>query len=43
MKSYIRVYGPPVFKVIKALEKIAVDMPEIYIMNSLIEAFLLTA
>ena len=43
MKSYIRIYGPPVFKAIKALEKIAVDMPEVYIMSSLIEALLLTA
>jgi len=36
MKSYIKIYGPPVLKAIKALEKVAVDMPEVCIMDSLI-------
>ena len=33
MKSYIKIYGPPVAKALKALEKVAVDMPEVCIMN----------
>lgn len=36
MKSYIKIYGPPVFNAIKILEKIAVDMPQICIMDTLI-------
>ena len=36
MRSYIKVYGPPVMKAIKALEKIAVDEPQVCIMDSLI-------
>lgn len=40
MKSYIKIYGPPVLKAIRALEKVAIDMPEICIMDSLIEALL---
>jgi hypothetical protein len=31
MKSYVKVYGPPLLKAIKALEKIAVNMPEVCI------------
>jgi len=31
MKSYVKVYGPPLLKAIKALEKIAVTMPEVCI------------
>ena len=38
MKSYVKIYGPPVLKAIKALEKIAIDMPEVCIWNTLIEA-----
>jgi hypothetical protein len=34
MKSYIKIYGPPILKAIKALEKIALDMPEVCIMDS---------
>ena len=34
MKSYIKIYGPPVVKAIKALEKVAVDMPEVCIMTT---------
>ena len=37
MKSYIKLYGPPILKAIKTLEKISIDMPEVCIMNSLIE------
>ena len=37
MKSYIKIYGPPVLKAIKALETIAVDMPEVCIWNTIIE------
>jgi len=34
MKSYIKIYGPPVVKAVKALEKVAVDMPEVCIMST---------
>jgi hypothetical protein len=34
MKSYIKIYGPPVMEAIKALEKIAIDMPEVCIMDT---------
>jgi hypothetical protein len=37
MKSYIKLYGPPIFKALKALETIAVDMPEVCIMDTPIE------
>ena len=37
MKSYIKIIGPPVAKTIKALEKIAVDMPEVCIMSTPIQ------
>ena len=33
MKSYIKIYGPPHLKAIKALEEIAVDLPETCIMD----------
>lgn len=36
MKSYIKIYGPPVYDAIKTLEKIAIDMPSVCIMNTLI-------
>ena len=36
MISFIKIYGPPIMKAIKALEKIAVDMPEVCIMNTVI-------
>lgn len=39
MKSFIKLYGPPILKSLKALEKIAVDMPEVCIMDSLIEQY----
>lgn len=37
MKSYIKIYGPPYLKAIRALEKIAFDMPAVCIWNTLIE------
>jgi hypothetical protein len=39
MKSYIKIQGPPLLKSIKALEKIAVDLPEVCIMDSLIQTY----
>lgn len=37
MKSYVKIYGPPVLKAVRELEKIAVDMPEVCIMDTLLE------
>ena len=37
MISYVKIYGPPILKAIKALEKIAVDEPRVCIMDSIIE------
>ncbi len=34
--SFVKIYGPPVLKAIKAMEKIAVDMPEVCIMDTVI-------
>jgi hypothetical protein len=34
--SFIKIYGPPVLKSIRALEKIAIDMPEVCIMDTMI-------
>ena len=36
MKSYIKIYGPPTMKAIRELEKVAVDMPEVCIMDTII-------
>jgi hypothetical protein len=36
MRTYIKIYGPPLIDSIKALEFISVDMPEICIMNVLV-------
>ena len=36
MISFIKIYGPPILKAIKALEKIAVEMPDVCIMNTVI-------
>ena len=33
MRSYIKLLGPPILEGIKALEKIAVDMPEVCMMH----------
>ena len=34
--SYVRIYGPPIMKAIRELEKLAVDMPETCIMNTIL-------
>ena len=36
MKSLIKIYGPPTLKAIKELQKIAIDMPEVCIMDTVI-------
>jgi hypothetical protein len=36
LKSYIKIYGPPHLKAVKALEKLAVDLPETCIMDQAI-------
>jgi hypothetical protein len=38
MKSYIKLYGPPVAKALRVLREVAVDMPEVCIMDLGIEA-----
>ena len=38
MRSYIKIWGPPLAKAIKALEKIAIDSPEVCITDTFIEA-----
>jgi len=38
MRSYIKIYGPPIFEAIKALEKMAIDLDEVCIMDPLIES-----
>jgi thiamine biosynthesis protein ThiC len=35
--SYVKIYGPPVYDAIKELEKIAVDMPEVCILDTIID------
>ncbi len=35
MKSYIKIFGPPILKSIRALELIAIDMPEVRIMDTI--------
>jgi hypothetical protein len=35
MKSYIKILGPPHLKAIKELEKVAVDMPQLCIMDTI--------
>jgi hypothetical protein len=37
--SLIKIYGPPVLKSIRALEKIAIDMPEVCIMDTVISDY----
>lgn len=34
--SYIKLYGPPIYEAIKNLEKIATEMPEVCIMDTII-------
>jgi len=36
LRSYIKIYGPPILKAIRALEKIAVDVPEVCVMSTMI-------
>jgi len=36
VRSFIKIYGPPLLRAIKVLEKIAIDMPEVCIMNTII-------
>ncbi len=36
MKSYIKIYGPPLLKAIKRLETVAVGFPEVCIMDTVI-------
>lgn len=36
MKSFIKIYGPPVLKAIKTLEKVSIDMPEVCMMDTII-------
>ena len=36
MRSFIKIYGPPMMKALKELQKIAVDMPEVKIMDKII-------
>ncbi len=38
MKSYIKIYGPPILEAIKALEKLAIDTPEVCIMDPIIHS-----
>jgi len=40
MKSYVKIYGPPMGKAIKALRKVAIDTPEVCIMDPAIAASL---
>ena len=37
MRSYIKIYGPPVYDALKELEKIAIQMPQVTMMNTIIE------
>lgn len=36
MRSLIKIYGPPTMKAIRELQKIALDMPEVCIMDTVI-------
>lgn len=36
MRSFLKIYGLPVFKALKELQKSAVDMPEVCIMDKII-------
>jgi hypothetical protein len=39
LRSFIKIYGPPVYEAIKVLEKIAIDVPQVCIMNPLIATY----
>jgi len=36
LKSYIKIYGPPVLKAIQTLQALAIDTPEVCIMDTVI-------
>lgn len=36
MRSFIKIFGPPIIKALKELERIAIDMPEVCIMDHMI-------
>ena len=38
MRSYVKIYGPPLLKAIRALEKISIGMPEVCITDTFIDA-----
>ncbi len=38
MRSCIKIYGPPFFEAIRALEKVALGIPSVCILNKVIEA-----
>ena len=38
MKSYVKIYGPPLLKAFRALEKIAIGMPQVCIMDTMIDS-----
>jgi len=40
MKSYVKLYGPPIAEALVALRKVAVDFPEVCVMDSGIAAAL---
>jgi hypothetical protein len=40
LRSYIKIYGPPILKALKELEKIAIDMPEVCIMDYAIQEYI---
>lgn len=40
MKSYIKIYGPPLKEALKSLRKVAVDFPEVCVMDQTISATL---
>ena len=40
MKSYIKLYGPPIAAAVKALRNLAIDFPEVCVMDSALEASL---
>ena len=33
MRSYIKIFGPPILEAIRELEKVAIDMPEVCVMD----------
>ena len=40
MKSYIKLYGPSITEALKALRKVAIDFPEVCVMDTALEASL---